>query len=65
MLMLRWILMIVDTFREKKHWLYMQHLHYKSLGQRKKKHEVLPHGIKNNNNNNKKQVQLGTRIEAA
>jgi len=61
----------VDNFREMKHLMFMQHLHYKSLAKKKnmKYYGVHPH-IKNtddnnDNNNNKKLVHLGTRIEAA
>ena len=55
--------MIVDTFGEMKHLMFMQHLHYKSLA---KKHEVLAVTLKATTRTTaEKQVHLGTRIEAA
>ena len=57
--------MIVDTFRETKHLMFMQHLHCKSLA-KKKKHEVLAMTLKATTRTTaEKQVHLGTRIEAA
>ena len=56
--------MIVDTFGEMKHLMFMQHLHYKSLA--KRKHEVLAMTLKATiRTTAEKQVHLGTRIEAA
>ena len=55
--------MIVDTFGETKHLMFMQHLHYKSL---MKKHEILVMTLKAMTRTTaEKQVHLGTRIEAA
>ena len=49
----------MDTFREMKDLMFMQHLHYKSLVKQNMKYYSVHHDIKNNddnnnNNNNKK-----------